>query len=81
MKLFTVIDTDTSKEADPEEIALNAKSGFASGLVYCDMDGWYVDAHGDLALLDECGNYDYPDNTRYQLVWNKEALREILGES
>lgn len=71
--LFRVIDTesgvDVSGLTEIEDIAINAlPGGFASNLMFCDMDGWYVGADGSLVLLDECGNYDCaPD--RYQVEW------------
>ena len=76
--LFTVVDTLTGREADPEEVALDEHK-FASQLIYCDMDNWYVDPYGNLALLDECGSYDVPFDDRFRLVWNSDALRRLLG--
>ena len=77
-ELFKVIDKRTGREAHPESIALDDEP-FASNLVYCDMDGWYVNAYGELALLDECGSFDYPSDDRFELVWNKDALKKILA--
>ena len=74
--LFKVIDTLTGRDADPEEIALD-RHEFASWLTFCAMDGWYIDKWGNLALLDECGCYDMPQDDRFQIVWNKEALIEL----
>lgn len=75
--LFKVIDKKTGKEADIKAIALD-DDVFASSLVYCDLDDWYVDAYGNLALLDECGSYDFPQDDRFEVVWNKDALKKII---
>ena len=53
IKEFTVIDNNTGKQADQEEIALNEE--WADGLVYCDMDGFAIMEDGSLILMDECG--------------------------
>ena len=80
MKLFTVIDTKTGKEADPKEIAFTEK--WAMDLWYCDMEGFFIGADGTIILADECGNFKYvhwaePENNdeehnnRYQIIFNK----------
>ena len=75
--LFKVIDTFCNEEADPETVALD-ESEFASSLIYCDMDGWYVNCYGEMALLDECGSYDMPFDDRFKLVWDRDVLRALL---
>lgn len=64
---FYVIDKNTGKEADTQKIVLEEE--WAKGLVYCDIDGFYIGECGDLILSDECGNYVYCDQDRFQLVW------------
>lgn len=62
---FTVIDKTTGKEADIEAIALNEE--WAKGLCYCDMDGFAITDDGCLVLLDECGNFEYCDEERFEV--------------
>jgi hypothetical protein len=66
---FHVIDKNTSKEADIEQIAI--KEDWAKGLIYCDMEGFFINEEGDLILADECGNYVFCDQDRFQVVWEK----------
>ena len=63
--IFTVIDSATGKEPDLEKIACTEK--WAEGLLWCDMDGWAIDQSGLLFLMDECGQYRYPPEHRYQI--------------
>ena len=65
---FSVIDTKTGKEADTYHIALREK--WAKGLVYCDIDGWYIGEDGTLVLLDDCGNARWADRERFKVVWD-----------
>jgi hypothetical protein len=61
MNGFNVIDLETGEEPDMENIALNEE--WARGLMYCDMEGFYIGEDGTLILADECGNFAYcPDN-------------------
>ena len=75
--LFTVVDTRTGKPADDEWVAIN--EDWARGLIYCDMEGWYVSEHGEIALLDECESCRYPDE-HYELRWNLDALKELVAK-
>jgi len=70
--LFKVIDLKTGLEPDDEEIALHEE--WAQGLVYCDIEGWFIDSTGALMLADECGNYRYPPAGRFQIVWNEKPI-------
>ena len=64
---FSVIDTNTGKEADTYEIALH--ENWASNLCYCDIEGWAIEEDGTLALLDECGEFAYPPNpNRFKII-------------
>jgi hypothetical protein len=61
MNGFNVIDLETGEEPDMKNIALNEE--WARGLMYCDMEGFYIGEDGTLILADECGNFAYcPDN-------------------
>ena len=68
IKEFTVIDNNTGKQADQEEIALNEE--WADGLMYCDMDGFAIMENGSLILIDECGKYAYCPEGRFTVVEN-----------
>lgn len=52
---FVVRDAKSGLYPDLEEIALHEE--WADGLIYCDMEGFYLGEHGDLILADQCGNY------------------------
>jgi hypothetical protein len=62
MKLI-VRDAETGLEPDTQEIALHEK--WADGLMYCDMEGFYVGQDGTLILADECGNFRYCPEGRF----------------
>lgn len=67
---FDVIDTETGRYPDVEKIALTEE--WAKGLIYCDIDCFAVDEDGCLILLDECGNFAYPPDGRFEIVPEKE---------
>ena len=73
-KLFKVIDRKTGKEANPYHIALNPhhckRHEWASGLVYCDLEGWLINDIGELYLADECGNFEFAPIEQYEVVFN-----------
>lgn len=69
-RTFRVIDSKTGKEADTYKIALREK--WATGLVYCDMEGWALEEDGTLLLVDECGNFKYADRERFKVVWDED---------
>jgi hypothetical protein len=60
---FRVIDTKTKKEADTYKIAL--KEEWAKGLIYCDMEGFFIGEDGTLILVDECGKFAYCPEGRF----------------
>ena len=66
---FKVIDKKTGKEADTYEIAL--KEDWANRLIYCDIEGFYIGEDGYLMLADECGNYAYPPQDRFEVVFDE----------
>lgn len=57
-RVFKVVHADGSTWtiSDLEKWALDHDE---YGLVYCDMDGFYIDEFGYLCVADECGNYAY----------------------
>lgn len=67
---FRVIDKKTGKEADPYEIALHEE--WAQRLCYCDMDGFAILEDGTLLLVDECGQFEYCDADRFEVVLDDE---------
>lgn len=66
---FIVIDNKTGKIPDTYEIAL--KEEWAKGLIYCDMQGFYLGEDGDLILADECGNYRDCPKGRFKVMWRE----------
>ena len=66
---FTVIDTNTGKEADENEIALH--EDWAKYLCCCDMNGWAIMEDGTLLLTDECGQYAYANRERFKVKWDE----------
>ena len=62
---FNVIDPKTGEYPDLEHIALTEE--WAKGLMYCDMEGFYINEDGNLILMDECGNYAYCPDDRFQV--------------
>ena len=67
---YIVIDMQTGKEADTEEIALHEP--WANSLVYCDIEGWLLSEDGELCLADECGNFAYAPMDRFKVEWQKD---------
>ena len=66
-KKFHVIDLNTGKEADTEDIALNEE--WAKALMYCDMEQFTLGEDGTLYLLDECGHWEECPEGRFKIVW------------
>lgn len=63
---FRVIDTQTGKEPDIEQIALTEK--WAKGLIYCDMEGFALLDDSSLIMLDECGNHVFCPVGRFKII-------------
>jgi hypothetical protein len=63
---FDVFDIRTDKYPDLRDIALNEQ--WASGLMYFDMEGFYISEDGILCICDECGNYRYCPHGRFKIV-------------
>lgn len=70
---FKVIDKKTGKEADTWNIALHEE--WAQKLCYCDMDGFAILEDGTLLLVDECGQFEYCDTDRFEVVYDAERPR------
>lgn len=62
---FDVIDPKTGEYPDLEHIARTEK--WAQNLIPCDMEGFYIMRTGNLILMDECGNYAYCPEDRFQV--------------
>ena len=71
---FSVIDLLTGKEPDISNIALTEE--WAKGLIYCDMEGFHIDADGTLCLADESGNYAYCPHDRFKIEVEFLKLKE-----
>jgi hypothetical protein len=64
--IFTVIDKKTGAEPDLRSIA---QEDWADNLVYCDIDGFYIDSYGTLILADECGNHAICPDDRFIVIY------------
>lgn len=60
---LVVIDPKTGLYPDVIEIAL--REDWANGLMYCDIDGFFIGEDGCLLLSDECGNHRYCPDGRF----------------
>lgn len=70
-RLFAVIDTRTNTAPNLKHIALYEP--WAKRLVWCDMDGFYLDEFGTLLLADECGNYVICPEGRFEIRFSNLA--------
>lgn len=66
---FDVVDTQTGEYPDLWNIAMEEQ--WAKGLIYCDMEGFAIGQDGSLILMDECGNFAYPPQGRFKVVFRK----------
>lgn len=62
---FNVIDPKTGEYPDLEHIARTEE--WAQNLIPCDMEGFCINEDGSLLLMDECGNYTYCPEDRFQV--------------
>ena len=70
---FKVIDPKTGKEPIYDFNHLFKEKWFKeSGLIYCDIDGWYISEDGYLILVDDCGKVGYPPQDRFKVVFIEE---------
>ena len=74
---FNVIDKKTGKEANTTKIAL--KEEWASNLIYCDMEGFYIGEDGTIILADECGNFAYAPEGRFEIVFEREPCEDAVS--
>ena len=65
---FVVLDKQTGKEADMGKIT---KEDWASNLMRHDIESFAVMENGNLALLDECGNWAYCPSDRFEIIFGK----------
>ena len=72
---FDVIDQKTGKYPDLEHISRTEK--WAHNLIPCDMEGFCINADGNLLLMDECGNYAYCPTDRFQVNFDFNVYREV----
>ena len=72
---FGVVDPKTGEYPNLEKIAL--REDWAKGLMYCDMDGFAIMEDGELLLLDDCGNFAYCPNGRFEIhIWKEDEETE-----
>ena len=71
---FRVIDLNTGREPDLEQIAL--KEDWAESLTWCSMDGFAIDQDGGLLLLDKCGNYVFAPLGRFKVEFIEEPKHD-----
>ena len=76
---FTVRDPKTGEYPDLWKIAM--KEEWAYGLMYCDMDGFAINEDGQLILMDECGNFAYCPDGRFDVHFNDEPNVPLSKES
>ena len=70
---FSVIDKRTGKAPIFDHNHIFKEKWFKnSGLIYCDIDGWYIGEDGGLVLIDDCGNAGYPPIDRFEVVFDEE---------
>ena len=64
---WEVVDRKTGKLANVEELA--GESWVREKLVWPDLEGFAIGEDGCIYLLDECGNWEYCDPTRFYIRW------------
>ena len=69
---FKVIDIKTGKEPTSRVIDNIAKKG---GLMWMDIDQFFVGEDGSIILVDDCGNSTYCDTTRFKAATESEVER------
>jgi hypothetical protein len=65
-QFFKVIDRATGQEVDFKELA--KESWVRDALMYSDLESFAVDCWGSLILCDECGNYVYCPQDRFDVI-------------
>lgn len=74
-----VIDKKTGLYPDIYNIALNEE--WAKDLIYCDMEGFFINEEGTLALADECGHFVYCPADRFEVKYVSEEEPEKIADS
>lgn len=64
-----VVDPKTGEYPDLEEVILN--EDWAKGLIYCDVEGFAITEDGYLILMDECGNFAYVPDDRFNVFFEE----------
>ena len=67
---FTVIDNETGLPPDLQKIAL--EESWTSGLIHCDIDGFFIGEDGALILMDDCGNACYCPAERFKIIYEED---------
>ena len=67
---FNVVDQKTGKYPDCGNIALTEP--WARNLIYSDIEGFAVGEEGNLIMTDECGNFAYVPDGRFEVVFDVE---------
>lgn len=73
MNGFTIIDNLTGEYPDCEKIALNEE--WAKGLIYCDIDGFFIGEDGALVLTDDCGNTRWCPADRFTVIFESLPIK------
>ena len=75
---FYVIDKRTGKEPIFDHNHIFKEKWFKeSGLIWCDIDGWYISEDGELVLVDDCGKVAYPPIDRFDIVYDEPTVCDI----
>ena len=75
---FYVIDKRTGKEPIFDHNHIFKEKWFKeSGLIWCDIEGWYISEDGTLVLVDDCGKVAYPPIDRFDIVYDEPTVCDI----
>lgn len=75
---FYIIDKRTGKEPIFDHNHIFKEKWFKeSGLIGCDIDGWYISEDGTLVLVDDCGKVAYPPIDRFDIVYDEPTVCNI----
>jgi hypothetical protein len=75
---FHVIDKRTGKEPIFDHNHIFKEKWFKeSGLIWCDIECWYISEDGTLVLVDDCGKVAYPPIDRFDIVYDEPTVCDI----
>ena len=75
---FHVIDKRTGNEPIFDHNHIFKEKWFKeSGLIWCDIDGWYISEDGQLVLIDDCGKCVWVDQERFEVVIDEPTVCDI----